>query len=48
MRKRWHASAWSVQNMRGEDEEEIFEDIFDRANAASEEGGDALDQLQGS
>ena len=24
------------------------EDIFDRANAASEEGGDALDQLQGS
>ena len=32
----------------GEDEEEVFEDIFDRANAASEEGGDALDQLQGS
>lgn len=31
----------------GEDEEEVLEDIFERAEAASEEGGEALDQFQG-
>ena len=31
----------------GEDEEEVLEDIFERAEAANEEGGEALDQFQG-